>query len=130
MPDDSSRELVAGIARVVVGVEVEKVVGGGAIGEGAIGVDEVVEGIVPMVVDILGMGDVQLVGLVEGTVVGEDCVGCLGLVECDVAGCFGVARVEGAFESKAWCVIKGGEDGIVGMSNLGDGEVEVAIEGI
>ena len=73
MPDDSSRELVAGIARVVVGVEVEKVVGGGTIGEGSIGVDEVVvEGIVPMVVDILGMGDVQLVGLVEGTVVGED----------------------------------------------------------
>ena len=83
-----------------------------------------------MVVDILGMGDVQLVGLVEGTVVGEDGVGRLGLVEGDVAGCFGVARVEGAFESKAWCVIKGGEDGIVGMSNLGDGEVEVAIEGI
>ena len=104
---------------------------GGAVGESAIGIDEmVVEGVVPVVVDILGVGEVDLVGLVEGAVVGEHLVGCLGLVEGDVLRGLVVAGKEGGLVCKSGGSAERREDGVVGMAQLGDCQEVVAIKRI
>lgn len=117
LPDEAGIELVASVGRIVVGGEVEQVVGGGTIDKIAVGVDEVVvEGIIPVIVDVLCVSEVELVVVVDGGVVGEELVGCFDLVETDVLGRFVKTGKDVGFVDESRSGIEGGEDGVVLMA--------------
>ena len=90
----------------------------------------VVEGEIPPLVDILCMGDMHLIVLIERAVVGEQCIGVLHLIEGKVVGRFVQTRIDIGLVDKPWRGLERGEEGEVRMPQFGNGEEIVAIEGI
>ena len=129
--DEACRELVTCVSGVVVGGDVEEMVGSGTVGEESFrGEEVVVEGKVPPFVDILGVSDLNLIVLVEGSVVAEDCIGLLYLIEIDVVG----SLIESGEDVRPVCergaAVESGEGGEVWVAELGDSEVVIAIKAV
>lgn len=131
LPDSTSIKLVAGITRVVVGVEIKQVVGGTIVGEDTFRtVEVIVEGVVPSGGDVLGVGYMQLVVFVERAVVRQQCERMLYLIEGYVVGRFIKTRKSVGTEIESERAIKILIDGQMGMSHFSGIEVIIAIEAV